>query len=125
MNGLRKVLANPVLFVVLYFIFMITTYALPYGGSNSALLQTTAAGMNAPQAGHFQFLFFLHLGSLGVLCLLTWLRGSHVGKSWLTIFPVIAGVFDLTPGFSLIPLVPTAMHICALVMGARGAGTAA
>lgn len=38
------------------------------------------------------------------------------------IFPVLALVFDLTPGLSLIPLVPTAMHIGALVLGARGSG---
>lgn len=125
MEGFKKALANPVFFVVAYLIFMLATYILPYGGSNSALIQGTAAGMNAPQAGHFQFLFWLHLGSIAALCLLTWLRGSHVKKSWLVIFPVVAGVFDLTPGLSLIPLVPTAMHICALVMGARGSGAPA
>lgn len=123
MEGLKKALANPVFFVVAYLIFMLATYVLPYGGSNSVLLQTTAAGMKAPQTGHFQMLFWLHLGSLVALCILTWLRGSHVNKSWLVIFPVVAGVFDLTPGLSLIPLVPTVMHICALVMGARGRGT--
>lgn len=122
METIKKALANPVLFVVGYLIFMLATYALPLGGSNSTFIQGTASSLGAPQAGHFKFLFWLHLGSLGVLCLLTWLRGSYVHKSWLVIFPIIAGVFDLVPGLSLIPLIPTAMHICALVMGARGCG---
>jgi uncharacterized membrane protein (GlpM family) len=121
MDGLQKALANPIFFVIAYVVFMLATYFLPYGGSNSAVIQGTAAGMKAPQAGHFQLLFWLHLGSVAVLCLLAWLRGSRVGKAWLVIFPVIAGIFDLIPGLSLIPLIPTVMHICALIMGARGA----
>jgi uncharacterized membrane protein (GlpM family) len=120
MDGLKKALASPIFFVVAYLVFMLATYVLPYGGSNSALIQGTAAGTNAPQSGHFQLLFWLHLGSVAVLCLLAWLRGSGVGKAWLVIFPVVAGVFDLIPGLSLIPLIPTVMHICALIMGARG-----
>lgn len=122
MEGLKKALANPMVFVVVYVIFMLATYVLPWGGSNSAFIQSTASATNAPQTGHFQFLFWLHAASLGVLCLITWIRGSFVGKSWLVIFPVIAGLFDLMPGLSLIPFIPTVMHICALIMGARGSG---
>ncbi len=122
MESLKKALANPILFVVGYLVFMLATYVLPYGGSNSAIIQGTSASLNAPQTGHFQMLFWLHLGSILALCLLTWIRGDYVKKSWLVIFPVIAGVFDLTPGLSLIPLIPTVLHICALVMGARGSG---
>ncbi len=120
MDNLKKWMANPAFFVVGYLVFMLATYILPYGGSNSAIVQGTASATGAPQAGHFRLLFWLHLGSIVALCLLTWLRGSHVDKAWISIFPIIAGVFDLTPGLSLIPLVPTAMHIAALVMGARG-----
>lgn len=122
LKGSNAVVLNPVIFVVLYFAFMTATYILPYGGSNSVILQTTASDMHAPQAAHFQLLFWLHLGSLVILCLLTWLRGNNVGKNWIVIFPIIAGLFDLAPGLSIIPLVPTVMHICALIMGARGHG---
>lgn len=110
---------NGPLFFLGYLPFMLATYVLPYGGSNSAVVQGLAAGTNAPQAGHFQLLFLLHLGSVGALCLLTWLRGNGADKGWIVIFPLLAGVFDLVPGLNWIPLVPTAMHVCALVTGAR------
>ena len=125
MQELRRMLANPIFFVVSYLIFMLATYILPYGGSNSALVQGIASATKVPDVAHFKILFWLHLGSIMALCCLSWIRGSCVNKSWITIFPILAGFFDLIPGLSLIPLIPTVLHMCALVMGARGGKAAA
>ena len=114
MEKLKTALGNPVTFLVGYLVFMIATYLLPYGGSNSAMTQGLAAAAGATGIG---FLFILHLISLVVLCVLTWIRGSITDRSWIVVFPIIASIFDMVPGLSWIPLVPTAMHVCSLVMG--------
>lgn len=110
---MKKILANPVIFAVLYIVFMIPTYMLPYMGSNSSVINATGvsagAGMNP--------LFWLHLLALAVLVALAWFRGGHVAKAWLVIFPVLALVFDLVPGLSSIPLVPTLMHLLSIILG--------
>ena len=112
-----KILGNVFVFVITYLLFMLPTYLLPYFGSNSAALNTLGvaadAGMNP--------LFWLHLGSLGVLVLITWFRGVLIDKKWLVIFPILAAFFDLMPGLNWIPLVPTVMHLCAIIIGAIGA----
>ena len=107
-------------FVVAYLVLIVPTYVLPYSGSNSAIVGTisAAAGRGAtPQ-------FWLHAWCMSMLVLVTSIRGKAIGKSWLLIFPMLAGFFDLMPGLNFIPLVPTVMHLFALVLGAIGAGTA-
>ena len=118
LNVLVGPLKNGFVFFAIYFIFMLPTYYLPYVGSNSALLNvaTSAAGLGlSPQ-------FWMHVACLFVLVVVTWLRGCVIGKQWITVFPVIAGLFDMTPGLSIIPFVPTTMHVIALIMGVRGTG---
>lgn len=107
---------SAILFFVLYAIFLVPTYLLPYAGSNSSVLNAlgAAAGMGlTPQ-------FWAHVACLFVLIFITWLRGCATERQWIAVFPAIAALFDMTPGLSLIPLLPTAMHVAALVMGARG-----
>jgi len=112
-----KFLGNAVVFVILYVLFMLPTYFLPYLGSNSAIIgamgATAHAGVNPA--------FWPHLGSLIVLIALAWFRGVFVDKKWLIIFPILATVFDLMPGLSAIPLVPTVMHLLAIILGVVGA----
>ncbi len=113
---MKKIVANPALFAVLYILFMLPTYVLPYMGSNSSVLNATGvsagAGMNP--------LFWLHLLALIVLVALVWFRGKLEAKTWLVIFPVLALVFDLIPGLSSIPFVPTVMHLLAIILGVKG-----
>ena len=111
-----KFLGNAVMFVILYFLFMVPTYLLPYMGSNSAVLNAagTAAGAGLSP------LFWYHLGSLVVLCVVAWLRGALIEKSWLIIFPILAALFDLMPGLSYVPHVPTVMHIFVIILGVIG-----
>ncbi len=113
---MKKLLGNPVIFVVLYIIFMIPTYLLPYLGSNSSVLN--ASGVSAGMG--MNPMFWLHLLALVILIVLAWFRGKNVAKAWLIIFPVLALVFDLTPGLSSIPLVPTVMHLLAIILGVVG-----
>jgi len=113
---MQNFFGHPIAFVIVYIIFMIPTYFLPYLGSNSAVLGATAAaagnGINPA--------FWWHLIALVVLIGITATRGTVIGKKWIQIFPILAAVFDLVPGLSLIPLVPTVMHLCAIIIGVKG-----
>ncbi|MEW5891007.1 MAG: hypothetical protein AB1768_18655 [Pseudomonadota bacterium] len=100
-------------FVLAYLAFMVPTYVLPWFGSNSALVGAFSAALGL---GPSPF-WWLHLWSLGTLCLMAWTRGAIVGRGWLPVFPVIAAFFDMTPGVNVIPLVPTVMHIVAIILG--------
>jgi len=95
---------------------MIPTYVLPYFGSNSAIVNTFSAALGigpTPQ-------WWLHCWSLAMLFALAWMRGSVVDKKFLAAFPLVAGLFDLTPVLSAIPLVPTIFHMIGLVLGMTG-----
>jgi hypothetical protein len=116
LNTVGKLFANTVVFVLAYILLMLPTYYLPYVGSNSAVL----AGLGAATGMGLSPQFWMHLTCLYLLVVITWLRGCQIQKQWITVFPVIASVFDMVPGVNLVPLIPTAMHICALVFGARG-----
>ena len=110
-------LGNAFVFVGLYIVFMLPTYFLPYVGSNSSLIN--AAGVAAEQG--LLPAFWLHLGALLVLVAATWFRGVLVEKPWLVIFPILAAVFDLAPGLSSIPMVPTVLHLLVLILGVASA----
>ena len=118
---MQKILGNPVVFVLLYILFMLPTYYLPYVGSNSAVIgalgQAGAAASDANPLAGVNPAFWLHLGSLIVLMVLAWFRGAVIAKKWLIIFPILAAIFDLVPGLNLIPLVPTVMHLLAIILG--------
>ena len=106
---------NTFAYVGLYLLVMIPTYVLPYFGSNSVLASAIHKGVS----GSIYPLFWIHLSfSLG-LCLLAWLRGESIAKAWLVVLPVVATVFDLVPGLNVVPLVPTALNICAIIFGAK------
>lgn len=126
---MKKVLGNPVAFVLLYILFMLPTYYLPYVGSNSAVIgalgQAGAAASDAHPLAGINPAFWLHLGSLMVLVALAWFRGGAIGKTWLIIFPILAAIFDLAPGVNLIPLVPTVMHLLAIILGVAASAPAA
>src|SRR3546814_9539441 len=111
-----QILGNAIVFVLGYIIFMLPTYFLPYLGSNSAVLGAggLAAGYGMSPA------FWAHLATLVLLIVLTWFRGTLVDRKWLVIFPILAAVFDLTPGLSLIIIVPTVMHLLAIILGEIG-----
>ena len=108
-----KFLGNAVVFVALYLVFMIPTYYLPYKGSNSAVIGAIRA---SAEAGINPY-FWLHLAALLALVVITWFRGVLIDKKWLLIFPLLAAVFDLAPLLSVIPLVPTVMHLLAIILG--------
>ena len=118
MDALKKALGNAPVFVIAYIVFMLPTHFLPYAGSNSSLLH----GIDAAAGTHaLNFAFWLHMGSMLILCFLCWIRGAYVDKKWLILFPVLAIVFDFVPGLSLIPMIPTVMHLLAIILGVVGA----
>ena len=133
---LRRVTVSPVTYAVGYVAFMIPTYVLPYFGSNSHLLRSTAQAISTDMgrggAGALSIPFYLHLLCLAALVALGTARGRQIGKPWLTVFPGLALAFDMLPVLSLIPLVPTVMHLAAIIVGVAvasgaraGAGTEA
>lgn len=112
-SSFAKVLGNVGMFVFLYIILMIPTYVLPYFGSNSTILNTAGQATGTGMLPVFWF----HLGALIALMVITFFRGSLVNKMWLIIFPILAAIFDMAPTLSVIPLVPTVMHLCAIIIG--------
>lgn len=113
LEELSKVLLNPAFFVMAYTIFMIPTYFLPYLGSNSSVINSLGA---AAGAGLNPFLY-IHFAALAILVLISWLRGKLINKAWLGALPFAALMFDLLPGLSMIPLVPTVLHVVTIVLG--------
>ncbi len=116
---LQKSIVNGPTYVALYLFFMMPTYILPYMGSNSLAANAMLAVADQMSGGGkgFNSGFLAHVICLSILCLLAWLRGGLVGKQWIVIFPILASLFDLVPGFSLIPLVPTGFHVAAIIVG--------
>lgn len=102
-------------FLLFYLLAMLPTYLLPYFGSNSVLAQTALAVNTGTTLGLMGTV--LHIGALVALIYLAWARGAYNGKSLITVFPVVAAVFDMVPLLSAIPLVPTVLHVIALVQG--------
>ncbi|MDD5298519.1 MAG: hypothetical protein PHU46_16570 [Rhodocyclaceae bacterium] len=105
---------NTVAFVVAYLVLMVPTYILPYFGSNSTLVNGLSIGLGmgpTPQ-------WWAHVWFLTMLMVLAWLRGGAIGKVFLPVFPVLAAAFDLTPGLSAIPLIPTFLHLGGIILGA-------
>lgn len=102
-------------YVVAYLVLMVPTYILPYAGSNSALVNgfSTAMGMGpTPQ-------WWAHAWCLVMLVVLGWLRGNTIGKAFLPALPAVAALFDMTPGLSMVPLIPTLLHLAAIFFGAQ------
>lgn len=110
---MRKILANPVSFFILYLLFMVPTYILPWLGSNSGLLNVAGAASGAG----LHPLFWIHVLSYVVLILLAWMRGSLIDRSWLVVLPILAGIFDLVPGFNWIFLIPTGLNVLCVILG--------
>lgn len=111
---MSSLLKKPVFYVIGYLILMIPTYVLPYFGSNSLIANGLAAALGRgpmPQ-------WWLHAWALVMLVLLSHLRGKLVNKRYLLAFPLVAAVFDMVPGLSIIPMVPTVMHALAIILGA-------
>jgi hypothetical protein len=99
-------------FAVLYVLFMLPTYLLPFLGSNWTAMYATGAG-----AGKFPPATLLHAAALLILITLAFARGRVIGKTWLVMFPILAAVFDLMPGLSSVPLVVSALHILVIILG--------
>lgn len=113
MRGLSG--SKPV-YVLAYLAWMIPTYVLPYFGSNSTIVTAISAGLGrglTPQ-------WWAHLWCLSMLILLSHARGVRTGKSYLAVFSFLASVFDMTPGLNVIPMVPTMLHLLAVVLGLTG-----
>lgn len=117
MDAIKKALGNAPVFVIAYILVMLPTYYLPYVGSNSSIVGAVGAAAGAG----INPAFWMHIGAMLILCFLCWIRGAYVGKGWLVIFPILAIVFDFIPGLSAIPLIPTVMHLLAIIMGVVGA----
>jgi hypothetical protein len=112
---MHKIFRQTYFFVVGYSILMAPTYVLPWLGSNSSVFNVAGATVGhgmTPQ-------WWVHAWCLVMLILMAWLRGNLIGKKYLPAFPFLAAVFDMTPGLSMIPLVPTALHLTTIIIGLK------
>jgi hypothetical protein len=107
------ILGHPAIFAMVYILFMLPTYFLPWLGSNSFALHALAVndGMGIHPA------FWLHLICIAILIGITWCRGIMIDRKWLIIFPIFAGIFDLTPGLNWIFGIPAMMHLMVVILG--------
>lgn len=118
---------SPGIFALVYVLLMIPTYILPYFGSNSYAAKlggglasefiTAAGGASGAALAVSWIPFILHLGCFIGLIAIAVSRGNVIGKKFLVVFPILAGLFDLMPVINWIPLVPTVFHIVTLVVG--------
>lgn len=111
-----KIIRSAFGFVVLYVLLMVPTYILPYFGSNSTVTNAFAGAMGLgflPQ-------WWMHVWALAMMVLVAWMRGKWVDKGYLPAFAVAAGIFDMTPVLSSIPMIPTLFHLLAIILGAIG-----
>lgn len=121
METIKRIASSGGSYLAAYLCMMLPTYALPYVGSNSFMAQGVNADYASSTGNSGIFIFFLiHLTCLVALAILARLRGNHIGKGWIVAFPIIAAVFDMIPGLSMIPLIPTFMHIGAILTGVSG-----
>lgn len=80
----------------------VPAYVLPYYGSNSSIVN----GAYYLMRQDLVVTFWVHLFCYGVAILLMWQAQQGVKKAWV-VAPLLAAVFDLTPGLSSLPLIPT------------------
>lgn len=99
------------LYIISYLLFMIPTYLWRYA------FITDAMNNNAMQNPDITALNICFLINYIILLIIAYYRSKKIEKPILAVFPLIAGIFDIVLGF--IPLVPTAMNITALIMGAQ------
>lgn len=116
---------NRISFLIAYLFFMMPTYVLPWFGSNS-MVAHVAAGASHSMAGAgvsaaLSVFTVLHLLALLALVLVARARGCANGKSHLIAFPIVAAAFDMLPLLSMVPLVPTVLHVIVLVLGMQKA----
>lgn len=118
METIKNWMKSPMIFVLLYLGCMVPTYVIPYFRSTIGAIGIIAGSGSifAGATGLFGFQLLL----TALLVLFAYVRGSLTGKGWLMAFPIVALVFDFAPVLSLIPFVPTVMHILALVLGVQG-----
>jgi O-antigen ligase len=109
-----KYLANPVIFSVSYVLLMLTTYYWPLLGSNTYITRSIEASSGATT---YLFATWIHLAVLLALVVITWFRGTFINRKWLIVFPILALIFDMGPVINNIPLIPTIMHLLAIILG--------
>ena len=117
MQKMKELLGNPVVFALVYFVLMLSTYALPYFRSTFAVASVLAGSQSMFNGA--AFLLGLQVAALAAMAGITFVRGGITGRAWIVIFPLLALVFDIVPILSLIPFVPTVMHLIAIVMGVQ------
>ncbi len=108
---------NAVIYVLLYVLCMIPIYLLPFLSSYSALFLLTVVS----RTGSLNILFLIRVAALVIMFILALARGSRTRRPWIAIFPILAAIFDLVPALNRTPIIPTLMHLCAIIIGAIGA----
>lgn len=84
-------------FLIFYCMLLVPLYQLPFHANGIA--------------GN---LFGVHLAAYVVLAGLTWARGYYIEKEWITMFPIMAGVFGILVPISFLM---NLFHILALSIG--------
>jgi hypothetical protein len=108
-----KLLRNPFVFLFFYILFVSPAYDLAGMGSDPEINHA----LNAAADDSLNPVFWNHAGSLVLLLIVSWGRGRIINKRWLIRFPLLAAVFQAIPGAGAIPVVPTLLHLFAIILG--------
>ena len=112
-SNILSIFGHTAVFVTIYLVLMLPTYALPFFGSNSAVLSGSYSGAT----NEISPATILHVVTWLLIIALTGVRGKIIGKLWIVVLPVIGTVFDFMPVLSSIPLVITVLHIVTIILG--------
>lgn len=126
-NFMNKATKSPAFYVLIYLPVMAFTYILPYFGSNSLMAAALVdSAKHIPKDAGFTITAsqpslapytMLHLLCLSLLVGLAFYRGKFIQKNWLWVVALMAAIFDMMPVLSLIPFVPTLLHLATLGFG--------
>lgn len=95
-------------FVVFYLIPMIITYVCSWMGSTSA----TTAHFNP----NYWAIFSIHIACY-VVMIISCLK--YTKEKWISIFPILAIVFDMIPIINFIPFIPTILNLIGIITGVK------
>ena len=115
--NMNKALENTSIFVGAYLVVMGLTYLLSSLGSADLVVQSLD-GVTSPDTAVSLLPLFLHICAIIALLWISLVRGMAIGKEWIVLLPMVAFAFNFIPKLSTIPIVPSAYHLLAIVIGA-------
>ncbi len=112
-----KIFSNPAGYAIFYVCLAVPTYIIPWIKPGVMSKAAEASGYANGASAVASVYTVIQLCLFAGLVWAAHVRGQKTNKSYLKYFALTAGVFDLVPLLSFIPLVPSVMHAMCMGMG--------